>query len=271
MLRIIPGALILTLFANHALAGGAPGQLRRNADTAHPQSMAASYGGASSVTSSATSPFGLRDVEFKTSVSFNSEYVFRGGQNAKHNVQGSIEISSGGFYVGAWAVLPTEDDFDAYQTEINVYGGFGFDLTDSVYADIGVTGYIYNSPQLLFAAEDSIEAYAGLSLNLPLSPSLYGFYDFETKIATAEASLEYSLPFGRTDLNLGATGGYADGNGADYAYFQADAELVYNFNRQASFGIGGHWAVSEDSRFLDALSFTDNNSTWYGITLKARN
>ncbi len=271
MLRIIPSTIILTLLAGNVLAGGAPGQLRKDAGAVHPQSMAAAYGSSSNVSSSAPTPFGFREFNFKASATYTSEYVFRGQQFAKHGVQGGVEISTGGFYAGAWAVLPTEDDFNAYQTEIDVYGGYGFDLTESVYADIGVTGYIYSSPQLLFARQDSVEAYAGLSLDMPFKPSLYGFYDFETEMATVEASLEYTLPFGRTDLNLGVTGGYADGNGAEYTYFQTDAELVYNFNRQASLGIGGHWAISEDNRFLDGLGLTDDNSSWYGITLKARN
>ncbi len=273
MLRIMTSATMLTLIAGNALGAGAPGQLRKDATSSvHPQSMAASYGAAPSRTANA-SPFGMRDVDFKATVSFNSEYIFRGEQFAKHNVAGGIEASSGGFYAGAWAILPTEDDFNAYQTEIDVYGGYGFDLTESVYADVGVTGYIFNGPQLLGTNDDSVEVYAGLSLNAPLKPSLYGFYDFENEAATVEASLEYSLPFGRTDFNLGVTGGYTDakGNLEDYAYFRADAELVYNFNRQASIGVGGHWAISEDRRFLDGLTTSDDNSSWYGITLKARN
>lgn len=273
MLRILTSAFALCLLAGTAFAGGAPGQLRKEAGPVQPQSMAASYGGTRTNSNATQQPFGFRDVDFKATVSFNSEYVFRGEQFAKHNVQGGVEVSTNGFYAGAWAILPTEDDFNAYQTEIDVYGGFGFDLAENVYADVGVTGYIFNAPQLLFANHDSVEAYAGLSLNMPLKPSLYGFYDFDEKTATVEGSLEYSIPFGRTDFNLGATGGYTDGKGSaqDYAYFQADAELVYNLNRQASVGVGGHWAISEDRRFLDALTVSDDNTTWYGITLKARN
>lgn len=273
MLRILTGALTVSLLAGNALSGGAPGQLRKEASSVNPQSMAASYGSSSSNYSSNPSTFGNLEFDFKSTVSFNSEYIFRGEQFAKHNVQGGVEISTAGFYAGAWAILPTEDRFDAFQTEIDVYGGYGFDLTESVYADVGVTGYIFNSPQLLFANKDSVEAYAGLSFSAPLNPSIYGFYDFDREAATIEASLDYTLPFGRTDLKLGATGGYTDSKGKvrDYAYFQADAELVYNFNRQTSIGAGGHWNISEDRRYIDGLSISDKNSTWYGITLKARN
>jgi uncharacterized protein (TIGR02001 family) len=271
MRRIMISATTLSLFAGSALASGAPGQLRKEAGSVSPQSMAASYGASSSDYSPASSPFGDREFNFKATASFTSEYVFRGQQQAKHSAQGGVEISTGGLYAGAWAILPTEDNFNAYQTEIDVYGGYGFDLTERVYADVGVTGYLYNSPQLLFAKKDSVEVYAGLALDVFLKPSLYGFYDFETKDKTVETSLEYSLPFGRTDFLLGATGGYTSGRGYDYLYLQTDAEIVYNINRQASVGVGGHWAISEDHRFLNGLTFTGNDSTWYGITLKARN
>jgi uncharacterized protein (TIGR02001 family) len=273
MRRIIFCSLTLSLFASSALGAGGPGQLRKDAGPVQAQSMAASYRGATSSSTASSAPWGLRDFSFRATATFNSEYIFRGEQFAKHNVAGGVEVASGGLYAGTWAILPTEDDYNAYQTEIDIYGGYGFDLTETVYADVGITGYIFNGPQLLFANRDSVEAYGGFSLNVPFKPSLYGFYDFTREAATIEASLDYTLPFGRTDLNLGATGGYTDAKGSieDYAYFQADAELVYNFNRQASVGVGGHWNISEDRRFLNGLSVNGSNSTWYGITLKARN
>lgn len=263
------GLLATGIMASTTMAAHA--QLRSEAGSVHPQSMAASYGSKSTNDGSSTLAFGHREIKVEATAQYNSEYVFRGAQLAKHNAQGGVELSSGGFYAGGWVIIPTEDNFNAYQTEIDLYGGYGFDLTGNVYADVGVNGYLYNSPQLLFAAEDSVEVYAGLALNSPLSPSLYGFYDFETEFATIEASLEYTLPLGQTDLVVGSTIGYTDGKGDEYAYFQADAEVVYNLNRQAALGVGAHWAVSEDSRFLRGLALNDSNSTWYGITLKARN
>lgn len=278
MFRVLESAILCSLVAS-SLAGAAMAaagkddlrKLRRDAGGVHPQSMAAHYNGGSVKDGSNILPFGFRDVKVKATVNYSSEYVFRGAQFAKHNVQGGLEVSTGGLYAGGWAVLPTEDDFDSYQTEIDLYAGYGFDLTGSVFADIGANYYVFNAGQNLFSRTSSAEVYGGLSLNSVFNPSVYGFYNFEAETATIEASLDYSLPFGQTDLVLGATGGYASGEGVDYAYFQADAELVYNLNRQASVGVGGHWAISEDERFLDGLGITDNNSTWFGITLKARN
>ncbi len=267
VMRCLTGAAGLAaafLLASIAVAHAAPGGLRQDAGTAQTQGNGTGYGANTPV-------FGYRAFKVKATASFTSEYVFRGEQRAKHSAQGGLEISTGGFYAGGWAVIPAKDRFDAYQTEIDLYGGYGVDLSETLYADIGVNGYIYNGPQLLFANRDSVEVYGGLSLSGPFKPSLYGFYDFRTRAATIEGALEYSLPFGRTDLVSSATGGYTDGRGFSYGYFQTDAELVYNFNRRASLGLGGHWAISEDRRFLKGLSLSQNNSTWYGITLKARN
>lgn len=268
-------ALLLSLLASvPALAGEPPKPnegLRPEAGTVSRQSMAAYYGTKSSGYTEHPAAFGHRDIKVEATVSFQSEYVFRGEQRAKHNAQGGLEISSGGFYAGGWAILPTEDRYNAFQDEVDIYGGYGYDLTSTVYVDAGVTGYIYNSPQLLFNNRDSVEVYGGISLNLPLKPSLYGFYDFTNNAVTVEGSLENTLPFGRVDLVTGATGGYTDGDGFKYSYFQADGELVYNFTRQFSLGAGGHWAVASDNNFINGLSFTQDNSAWYGITLKARN
>ena len=270
MSRLTDAALITALAAGMALpAGGAIARsasdgLRRDAGTAQTQTGGAAYGADRPV-------FGHRAFKVKTTVSFTSEYVFRGQQRAKHSAQGGLEIATGGFYAGGWAIVPTKDRFDAYQTEIDLYGGYGFDLTGTLYADIGVNGYIFNAPQLLFANRDSVEMYGGLSLSAPFSPSLYGFYDFRTRAATIEGALEYSLPFGRTDLVSSATGGYTSGRGFSYGYFQADEELVHHFNRRVSLGLGGHWAISGNRRFLKGLTASQNNSTWYGITLKANN
>ena len=250
----------LALLAGSTPARAAPGGLRADAGTSQSQGYGAG-----------TKAFGYRSFKVKATASFQSEYVFRGEQRAKHSAQGGLEVSTGGFYAGAWAILPTADRFDAFQTEIDLYGGYGFDLTDALYADIGVTGYLYNGPQLLFASRDSVEVYGGLSLSGPFKPSLYGFYDFRARAVTVEGALEYSLPLGHTDLVSSATGGYTDGRGFSYGYFQADEEIVYHFNRQASLGVGGHWAISENRRFLRGLTAAQNNSTWYGITLKARN
>lgn len=210
-------------------------------------------------------------ITFKTTLAWDSEYVFRGAQYAKQNVNGGLELSSGGLYGGFWALVPTADDANAYQTEVDIYGGYGLAVNDMVFADVGATGYIYNKPQLLFAQKDAFEVYGGLNFTLPLDPSVYAYYDFDNDVTTVEASAAYTLPFGRTDLVIGGAGGFRTGSGTGDSYFQGDVELVHNFNRRTSLALSGHWAIDSKKTFLNGLTISDDNSTWFGLTLKVSN
>jgi hypothetical protein len=202
---------------------------------------------------------------------WDSEHIFRGTQLAKQNLVGGLEGSFGAAYAGVWAVLPTPDDFNSYQTRIDLYAGYGFDIGNSIFADVGVNGYIRADSGTLFNQEDSVEAYGGISWDSQINPSIYAYYDFVLERYIFEASAEYTLPFGRTDLVFGGTAGYSGGSGIDYSYAQADAELVYNFNTNTSAGIGGHFALSSEPTFLDGLAVTDENTAWFGIRLRAGN
>ena len=69
-----------------------------------------------------------------------SDYRFRGISLSDKDfaIQGSISAAhESGFYVGTWGSSLTNGAFGA--TEIDVYGGFAANLTDSVSADVGVT------------------------------------------------------------------------------------------------------------------------------------
>jgi len=208
-------------------------------------------------------------VEFEVVLGWDSEHVFRGTQQAKQNVTGGIEARFDRAYAGAWAVLPTADSFGAYQNRIDLYAGYGLDLSDTMMADIGITGYIRPDTGLLFAAKDSVEIFGGISGDGPLRPAVYAFYDFVLERAAVEASAEYMLPVGRTDLVFGGTAGYTSGTGIDYGYLQADVELVHNFNRNASVAIGGHFAASTETTFLQGLAQSSDRTTWFGLRLRS--
>jgi len=220
----------------------------------------------SSYGSGASTDFGLEAV-----IGWDSEHIFRGQQLAKQNISAGAEATYGNSYAGVWAVLPTADRFNAFQNRIDLYAGTGFDLAGTLYADIGVNGYIRTDDGILFATEDSVEAYAGLSANGRFSPAVYAFYDFILERYTFEASAEYILPFGRNDLVAGAVAGYSGGDGVDYGYFQADIEARYNINRNTSIGLAGHLAASTEPTFLDGLGVTSDTTAWFGLRLKARN
>ncbi len=207
-------------------------------------------------------------IEFEFVAGWDSEHVFRGTQQSKQNITGGIEARMDQVYAGVWAVLPTADSFAAYQDRIDVYAGYGFALSDGAWADIGVTGYIRPDNGLLFSYEDSVEVFAGVSGSGPFSPALYGFYDFVLEQATIEASAEYIVPVGRTDLVFGGTAGYSNGSSLDYGYVQADVELAHNFNRNTAVSLGGHFAASTEPTFLQGLALTSERTSWFGVRLR---
>lgn len=209
------------------------------------------------------------DIGFEAVLAWNSEHIFRGVQEAKQTIAGGVEISYDQLYGGVWAVVPTADSFNAYQNRIDLYAGYGFDISDVLQADIGVTGYIRPDNGALFAYDDSVELYAGISTGGQFNPALYGFYDFVLDRFVIEASTEYILPFARTDLVVGGTLGYQHDNGFDFGYAQLDIELVQNFTQNTSIGIGGHFAASTDNTFLRGLAVNGKNTTWFGIRLRA--
>ncbi|VAV95321.1 hypothetical protein MNBD_ALPHA06-55 [hydrothermal vent metagenome] len=208
---------------------------------------------------------------YKAVLGWDSEFVFRGLQLAKQNASGGIELAYGNAYAGAWATVPTVDAFGFYQNRFDIFAGYGFDISDAVFGDVGVTGYIRTDDGVFYAQEDSVEAYAGLSMGGAFKPSLYGFYDFMLERYTLEAAAEYSLPLGRTDLVLGGTGGYSNGDGVDYGYLQIDAEIVQNLNRNTSIGLGGHFAASTEATFLQGLALSGDTTTWFGVRLRTGN
>lgn len=200
---------------------------------------------------------------------WDSEHIFRGAQQAKQNAVAEVEFTQGNYYAGVWGMLPTEDQWDSYATRVDVYGGSTFDISRSVFGDVGLTGYLYPQDGALVNSDNSVEGYVGFGLDNAFSPTLYGYYDIVRDRYTLEASAEYRLPLARTDFVLGGTAGYTGGDGLDYGYFRADAEIVQNINRHASIGIGGHFAYSTEDTFLDGLTYSNDTTEWFGIRLRA--
>jgi len=83
-----------------------------------------------------------QDVDIAFNAAITSDYVFRGVSQTTEEpaVQIGVDLTSGGFYVGAWA---SNVDFgDETDAEFDIYGGYrteaaGFAL------DLGILGYGY--------------------------------------------------------------------------------------------------------------------------------
>jgi uncharacterized protein (TIGR02001 family) len=104
------------------------------------------------------------DVAFNVGVV--SDYRYRGisQTRAKPALQGGIDYSQGGFYLGTWAsTIKWIKDFGGdSDVEIDVYGGYKGDLGGGFGYDVGVLTYIYPSNDLSPSA-DTTEIYGALT------------------------------------------------------------------------------------------------------------
>ncbi|WP_395700604.1 TorF family putative porin [Aquabacterium sp.] len=100
-----------------------------------------------------------------------TEYRYRGISQSrlKPALQGGIDYSNGGFYLGAWAstIKWIKDAGGDGNVEIDVYGGYKGDIVkDSLSYDVGVLTYNYPSNKLKAitgAKADTVELYGALT------------------------------------------------------------------------------------------------------------
>jgi uncharacterized protein (TIGR02001 family) len=126
----------------------------------------------------------LADLAFN--VGAVSDYRYRGISQSrlKPAVQGGVDWTIGSFYVGAWAsTIKWIEDFggDA-KVEIDLYGGYKFELAKDLTLDVGVLAYQYPGHKLPVSPNTN-EIYGALSFGpatLKYSHSisnLFGFSD----------------------------------------------------------------------------------------------
>jgi len=236
-----------------------------------------------------TSPASAQDVSVSTTVGFESRYVFRGVQFAQTSIQPAINLSYGGFYGGAWFNLPIGDDDLAVTPggeELDLFAGYTLAIDDAFTLDAGVTYYTF--PDLasgffdLFEEDgdglgaNTIEAFVGVALTGPLSPSLYFYRDFNFDTFTVESSFSHSIAIAqKTSFDLGGAVGYVidDDDGGDYLYGAASADISYALSDTGSVSAGVRYGGSDingGSIFDDANAGTFKSAGfWWGLGLTA--
>jgi uncharacterized protein (TIGR02001 family) len=153
-------------------------------------------------------------------VALATDYRFRGISQTGRNpaIQGGFDYShESGLYVGTWA---SNVSFTEGGTEIDVYGGWAKDLSDSVSIDLGVLYYGYpseNKDAGYWEIYGSV-GFFGATVGLNYSPE----YTYETG--------KYFYLYGDYSLPLGDSGVSLDAHIA-LNQFDSDQDL-------ANFGIG---------------------------------
>lgn len=96
-----------------------------------------------------------------------SEYRYRGisQSRVKPALQGGVDYSNGGFYLGTWAstIKWIKDAGGDGSVEIDVYGGYKGEIAKDVGYDVGVLTYIYPSNKLNPKA-DTTEIYGAFTV-----------------------------------------------------------------------------------------------------------
>lgn len=189
------------------------------------------------------------DITGSVSLDYVTDYVFRGYSLAGDALQPGIELAVGNFYGGIWGSTPLGTSSALGGDEIDFYVGYGFGLSDTVSADLGLTYYHY--PQAGdFLSEDAgtYELYGGLSFDMPLAPSLYAYYDWTLEAFTVEGAVGHSFAMSENlSLDLGATAGVVSApDDAGWEYGQVSASLGFPIGGAVGGYVGVNYALSSD-------------------------
>lgn len=209
---------------------------------------------------------------------FEGQYVFRGQKISENVVNGTAtvtlpsqtELSIAGYWNGNKKDADVKDEIDVTLSQ-------GYSVDDVTTVTIGATGYFYPQANRRFEeTERSYEAFASLSYEAFLNPSVTAGYDFNLKQVFAEGSIsqDINLPFLAQNwkvvpsLALGFVSGRdllpeqsGDAVKDSYYYATANVDLVYEIKNVVA-GVGYRYNYLKNST-------TDTNS-WVGTFVTVR-
>ncbi|MDP0501239.1 MAG: hypothetical protein Q7P63_14185 [Verrucomicrobiota bacterium JB022] len=220
---------------------------------------------------SALSAQSVDNISVSTTFAFENSYVFRGAQLAEETFMPAIDFSADNVYFGVWGALPVTGAGDS---EVDIYGGYGFELSEIVSLDVGGTYYAYPDSED-FENDNTFEIYAGASFDVLLSPAVYVFYDFDLENFTIEASAGYSYALtdslsadasvfaGWVDLGDAGSDFYETESFDDYWYYGVSAALSYALAENASLTGYVNYSGSNERQMYS----NDKSEVWYGVSV----
>ncbi|QFT76967.1 TorF family putative porin [Erythrobacter sp. THAF29] len=221
----------------------------------------------------ANSVEGESGFTFSANIAFATEYRFRGVAltDGEFAVQGGFDIAhESGFYVGTWASNLDETTVGYGSAELDVYGGWGGNLTDGVSADVGVIAYLY--PDAGPGDFDYVEFYGSLTFGLgpaELTGGIAYAPDQDSLGSTDNLYLYADVGVGIPDTPITVTGhiGYTDG----FLTFTTDSEAVdWSIGAEVAVGpatLGAAYVGVEGDALIDPTgTFTDDA---FVVTLSA--
>ena len=237
----------------------------------------------------------FENLSVLTSVSFESEYVFRGIQLADEVIQPSVELRADNLYAGFWASVPLEDE---YSEEINLYVGYTVPVNDKLGVDLGYMYYWYvNDDDAIapanlggqgFGYDFRNEVYFGVYGNMFLRPQLFFYYDINLDQIVVEFSAGHSYSLENVSEKLRNAsielGGYVGAAAADdvngsqnagspensYSYWGVTADLAFRIKDGLAATVGVRYAGNTDdwTPTITPSADKDNNFYW-GASISA--
>ena len=213
------------------------------------------------------------DVSYEVTADFFSKYVWR-GQNVTDDwvLQPGVSATYNGFTGGVWGNLDltNEEDQSGEFIEYDLYLEYGGQITDLVGYSVG--GIFYNFP----SGDDTLEFYAGVSVDTIASPSLTVYWDVEEADGLyATVGVEHSidnfpdLPFG---IDLAANIGWGD-SGYNAYYWDVDDNELNALTLSAAFPFqAGPVTVTPSVHYVNILGSevsdeanSDDNLIYAGV------
>ena len=172
-----------------------------------------------------------------------SDYRYHGISQTrlKPAVQGGVDFSAGGFYLGAWgsSIKWVQDAYGDAQVELDLYGGYKGEIAKDLAYDVGLLQYIYPGASTAqwnaaYKNPNTLEAYAAIT---------YG-------PATAKLSYGLSNLFGNHD--------FGTGKGSRGSYY---------LDLSASFDVGGGVTLVPHLGYQKVVHIANASYTDYALTL----
>lgn len=161
--------------------------------------------------------------DLSANIAATNDYVWRGISQTDNDfaIQGGLDYTNGGFYVGTWA---SNVDFGSdADVEVDLYGGFRGNFTESLTWDLGAIYYAYpGEGDLDFYEVKAALGYSVDALGLGASVS----YDPDNENTYVEGTGSYAF----TDKfkGLASVGNYSFDGGGDYTNWSLGA--TYSFD-----------------------------------------
>jgi uncharacterized protein (TIGR02001 family) len=166
-----------------------------------------------------------------------TEYRYRGISQSRFKpaVQGGIDFSAGGFYLGTWgsSIKWIKDAGGDASAEVDVYGGYKGDIVkDSLSYDVGVLSYQYPGHKLAVSPVTT-ELYGALTFGpatLKYSHSVTNLFGFADSKNSGYLDLSASFDVGGGVMVAPHIGYQKVAHNGDYSYTDFALSVSKDFN-----------------------------------------